>query len=81
MRIIEDTKTAKSHVAKVVADPTAKSAADAARKLHIHIVCIIVAGTASVLLVALHVSSPIVLGYGPIVPSVVQEIMDWIFRL
>jgi hypothetical protein len=79
--IISDTKTAKSAVAKIQSDPTAKSVADAKRKLRIHLVCITVAGIVSTVLFSLHIGNAMVLGFGPAAPSIAQEIFDRIFRL
>ncbi len=71
MRIMADTKT----------DPTAHSTADAKRKLHIHVTCIIIAGVISTIIFQLHISNASVLGFGPIAPSIVQEVFDRIFRI
>ena len=79
-RIITDLKT-NGHVAKVIADPGAKSRTDAQRKLRIHVICILVAGTVSTVLFLTHLSNPMILGFGPAAPSVAQEIFDRIFRL
>jgi hypothetical protein len=51
------------------------------RKLRIHVALIILAGVATVILVELHVTSPIALGFGPAAPSAIQEIFDWIYHL
>lgn len=75
------TTAAAAHVAKVVADPGAKSRTDAQRKLRIHVICILVAGTVSTVLFLTKLDNPMVLGFGPAAPSIVQEIFDRIFRL
>jgi len=75
------TAAARAHIAKIIADPGAKSRTDAQRKLRIHIVCILVAGTVSTILVMCHVAAPEILGFGPAAPSIAQEIFDRIFRL
>jgi hypothetical protein len=51
------------------------------RKLRIHISLIVLAGIATVILVELHVTSPIALGFGPAAPSALQELFDWIYHL
>jgi len=51
------------------------------RKLRIHVSLIILAGIATVILVELHVSNPIALGFGPAAPSAIQELFDWIYHL
>lgn len=82
MRIIEDTKTRTAASVKAAhADATAKSVADAKRKLHIHVVCILVAGTVATVLFSLHIGNAMTLGFGPVAPSIVQEMFDRIFRL
>jgi hypothetical protein len=75
------TTAAREHVAKIVADPGAKSRTDAQRKLRIHVICILVAGTVSTVLFLTKLDNPMVLGFGPAAPSIVQEIFDRIFRL
>jgi hypothetical protein len=75
------TTAVKSTVAKIQADPGAKSVTDASRKLRIHVICILVAGTISTVLYLLHIGNAEVLGFGPAAPSVGQEIFDRIFRL
>lgn len=77
-RIISDAKTS---VKTAQADATAKSVADAKRKLHIHVICIVVAGTVSTILFQMHIGNPVTLGFGPVAPSIVQEIFDRLFRL
>jgi hypothetical protein len=80
--IISDTKTTKtSRIAAAKSDPTAKSLADAKRKLHIHVVCILVAGTVATVLFQLRIGNATVLGFGPVAPSIAQELFDRIFRL
>jgi len=82
MRIMEDTKTDKtSRIAAAKADPTARSLTDAKRKLHIHVTCIIIAGIVSTILFQLKVGNAMTLGFGPVTPSLVQEIFDRMFRL
>jgi hypothetical protein len=82
MRIIEDTKTRTAAQVKAAqADASAKSIADAKRKIRIHVICILVAGTVSTILFALHVGNVEVLGFGPAAPSIAQEIFDRIYRL
>jgi len=83
MRIIEDTKTSqtKLHTAIQSRQCSDHTAADARRKMRIHVICILVAGTVSVILVACKIGSPLVLGYGPAAPSIVQELFDRMFRL
>lgn len=68
-------------ISKVQSDPTAKSTADAQRKLRIHIICIMVAGAISTTLYILKIGNAEVLGFGPAAPSIAQEIFDRIFRL
>jgi hypothetical protein len=51
------------------------------RKVRIHVVCIVLAGVVTMVLVQFHVASPILLGAGPAAPSIAQEIFDRIFRL
>lgn len=81
-RIITDLKTTPRHpIAHAIADPTAKSITDAKRKIRIHVICIIIAGTVSTLLFSLHIADAPVLGFGPVAPSIAQEIFDRIFRL
>jgi hypothetical protein len=62
-------------------DESSKTTRDAQRKIRIHVVCILVAGSVSMILVTLHVAAPAILGFGPAVPSIAQEIFDRIFRL
>lgn len=81
---VETTKTATAahaHVAKIIADPGAKSRTDAQRKIRIHVICILIAGTVSTMLFLTKLDNPMVLGFGPAAPSIVQEIFDRIFRL
>ena len=75
------TTAVQSHVAKIQADPGAKSRTDAQRKLRIHVVCILIAGTVSTVLYLLHIGNAEVLGFGPAAPSIAQEMFDRIFRL
>ena len=81
--IIKDTKTQQTKLQQAIKVRQSKdhSATDAKRKLRIHLVCILIAGTVSVVLVACHIGSPIMLGYGPAAPSIAQEIFDRMFRL
>ena len=65
----------------VALDESSKSTRDAQRKIRIHVTCILVAGSVSMVLVMCHIAAPAVLGFGPAVPSIAQEIFDRIFRL
>ncbi len=51
------------------------------RKLRIHVALIMLTAIATIILVTCHVTSPIVLGFGPAAPSAIQEIIDWIYHL
>jgi hypothetical protein len=75
----EATKYVARHSAGTVKVDTERGAVN--RKLRIHVSLIILAGIATVILVELHVTSPIALGFGPAAPSALQELFDWIYHL
>jgi hypothetical protein len=75
----EATKYVARHTNSVVKIDTERGAVN--RKLRIHVALIMLAGLATVILVELHVTSPVVLGFGPAAPSAIQEIFDWIYHL
>lgn len=45
-------------------------------KVRIHIVLIFIAGTVSTTLYIVHAANPALLGFGPVFPSIIQEIVD-----
>jgi hypothetical protein len=75
----EATKYYARHANGTVKTDTAQGAVN--RKLRIHITLIFLAGIATIILVELHVTSPVALGFGPAAPSAIQEIFDWIYHL
>jgi hypothetical protein len=76
--VISDLKTTHK---SACADPTAKSLSDAKRKIRIHVTCIIVAGIVSTILYQTHIGNALVLGMGPVGPSIIQEVFDRLLRL
>jgi hypothetical protein len=75
----EATKYIARHANGTVKTDTERGAVN--RKLRIHVSLIVLAGIATVILVELHVTSPIALGFGPAAPSALQELFDWIYHL
>jgi hypothetical protein len=73
------TKYTARHATKVVKTDTERGSVN--RKVRIHVALICLAGIATVILVELHVTNPIALGFGPAAPSAIQEIFDWIYHL
>ena len=55
-----------------VPDETAK----AHIKVRVHVALILISGSASTILLVIHAANPALLGFGPIVPSIIQEIVD-----
>ncbi len=45
-------------------------------KIRVHLVCITIAGIISFALYANHIGTPILNSFGPIFPSVIQELLD-----
>jgi hypothetical protein len=60
--------------------PPAETARSKA-KLHCHLICIALCGMVTIFLIAQHVNSTILVGLGPQLPMVIQEIIDRLRRL
>ena len=73
------TKYTARHATSTVKTDTPQGAVN--RKLRIHVCLIVLAGVATVILVELHITNPVALGFGPAAPSAIQEIFDWIYHL
>jgi hypothetical protein len=56
--------------------PVPDEGVKARTKVRIHVTLILISGTASTVLLVVHAANPALLGFGPIVPSVIQEIVD-----
>jgi hypothetical protein len=75
----EATKYVARHTNGTVKLDTERGAVN--RKLRIHIALIVLASVATIILIELHVTSPVALGFGPAAPSALQEMFDWIYHL